>query len=410
MRPTTRTTVILLFAAWCIDFIDRTVIGVALPAIGDDLGLGHGQLGLVVSVFFLAYALAQLPGGLLADRFGAVRVAVAGLIAWSVFTGLTAAAMSFGALILIRILFGLAQGLFPSAAMKLLTERSTPEERMTANGWVNSSNAVGIVLAMVIAAALIPLLGWRGMFIAISVLGLAITVTFARRMPAPLYPADPTPPSRTTKALLRSPTMWLFSIAFFGYDIIVWGANAWAPSYLQEELGVSASASALLLLPAGLCAAASIIIAGRYSDRIGGRPRPLIVPGMSIATIGVLVLPHVPGVAGFVIVATITVTAAATAYIGAFSVPLKALAPTFSGVGAAMILMGGMVAGVVAPTLFGAIVDSSGWSAAWAALAVGGVISIVTTLFLPRDIEGFRRRVAPELLFTEPTAVTAGKA
>lgn len=405
MRPTTRTTVILLFIAWCIDYIDRSVIGVALPSIGDDLGLGHGQLGLVISVFFLAYALAQLPGGLLADRFGAVRVAVAGLVAWSVFTGLTAVAFSLGSLLVIRILFGLAQGVFPSAAMKLLTERSTPEERMTANGWVNSSNAVGVVLAMIIAAALIPVLGWRGMFIAISVLGLAVTVTFARKMPAPMYPANPTPRGAGAKMLLRSPTMWLFSMAFFGYDFIVWGANAWAPSYLQEQLDVSASMSALLLLPAGLTAAATIVITGRYSDRIGGRPLPLIVPGMAIAAVAVIALPHLPGVAGFVIGATIAVAAASTAYIGAFSIPLKALDPAVSGLGAGMILMGGMAAGVIAPTLFGAIIDGPGWGFAWATLAVGGVIAIVATALLPRDLDSFRRRVAPELLFTESAPV-----
>lgn len=401
MNPTTRIAAALLFAAWCIDYIDRSVIGVALPAIGRDLGLGHGQLGLVVSVFFVAYALAQLPGGMLSDRFGAMRVAVAGLVAWSACTGLTAAAFSFGSLIAIRILFGVSQGIFPSAAMKLLAERSTPDERMTANGWVNSSNAVGVVLAMIIAAVLLPLIGWRGLFVAISVLGLLITVTFVRRMPAPLPDAvGGSPRPRRALELLKVPAMWLFALAFFGYDLMVWGTSAWFATYLQEQRGLGESSAALLGLPPGIAAAVMIVLAGRYSDRIGGRPRPLIVPGMIVAGVLTVALPFAPGLAGYIVVSVVAIACASPAYIGAFSMPLKQLDPAVSGIGAGMILMGGMVAGVVSPTVFGFIVDGAGWHAAWAFLAVGAAIAVLAALLAPRDAAAFRSRIPAHLLFT----------
>ncbi|MFW0797051.1 MFS transporter [Gordonia sp. CPCC 205515] len=410
MNPITRTTVILLFTAWCIDYIDRSVIGVALPSIGKDLDLGHGQLGLVVSVFFIAYALAQVPGGMLADRFGAMRVAIAGLVAWSVFTGLTAVAASLAMLLVIRLLFGLAQGIFPAAGMKLLAERSTPEERMTANGWVNSANAVGVVLAMIIAAMLLPLVGWRGMFLAISVIGLAVTVIFARRMPAPMVGiADAPRSSIRSTALLRSRAMWWFSLAFLGYDVIVWGMGAWVPTYLQEHFGLSASASALLVLPAGLAAAAVIVLTGRASDRIDGRPIALIVPGIVIGGVAIALVPHMPNVATTIAVLTLGGGASATTYIGCFSLPLKQLAPSAAGIGASMILLGGMVAGVIAPTVFGIIVDSAGWTAAWSFLAIGAVVTLIATALMPHDAKAFRAAVPNSLLAQTNTSELVAK-
>lgn len=186
MRRTTRITVALLFAAWTIDYIDRLVINLALPSIGDTFDLSHSEQGLIVSAFFLTYAAFQIPGGLLADRFGGVRIACVALLLWSVFTGLTALAWSFAALLAIRFLFGIAQGLFPGAAYNTLNYRTVPENRMNATGWMQSSNAVGGILASLVGAALLALWDWRAMFAAVCVLGVFMLVMLVRWMPAPL--------------------------------------------------------------------------------------------------------------------------------------------------------------------------------------------------------------------------------
>ncbi|WP_059058588.1 MFS transporter [Leucobacter sp. G161] len=403
MLPKTRITVILLFAAWTVDYIDRLVINVALPLIRQDLALSHSQAGLIVSSFFLAYAIAQIPGGMLADRYGAFRIAVVGLIAWSVFTGLTAVAFSFTSLIVIRVLFGFAQGVFPGAALKMLAERSVPEQRMTATGWVNSSNAFGGILAAVIAAIAIPLVGWRGMFLVIAVLGLFVLGAFGKWMPQPLVQPQQSgrrDPGQRRRALqlLRTPVMWLYVAVFFGYDVLVWGAQAWGASYLQEQFGLSPSASALLAIFPGISAVVVIILSGLIADRIGGRPKVLIIPAMVFAAAYALVFPHLTTVPMIVIAMTLGLGIASFAYIGAFALPLKYLAPTVTGLGSGMILFGGMVAGVIAPAVLGVLIESSGWSVALSALAVGPVIAIVAALFLPRSGAEFKARLAPELV------------
>ena len=400
LSPTTKRAVILLFLAWTIDYVDRTVISAALTSMGTDLSLDHGERGLVVSCFFIAYALAQLPGGMLADRFGALRVAVAGLIAWSVFTGLTALAFSLTSLFVIRFLFGLAQGVFPAAAIKLLSERSRPEERLTANGWVNSSNAFGLVLGLVVAAALLPLVGWRGMFATIAVLGAFMAAALSRRMPAPLAGGadEVTPAGPGVGSLLRVRVLWLYAVVFFGYDFLIWGASAWLPSYLQEERGMSESMAALGALPAGLLSAVAIVACGRYADRIQGRPRPLILPAMVTAAVGVLAIPHIGHTATFIVAFTLVAVAATPAYTGAFSLPLRELDPRVTGVGIGLILVGGMVAGIIAPAAFGAVVSGPGWNAAWALLALGPLTATIAALLLPRTAEAFRAVVPTDLL------------
>ena len=155
MLRSTKVTVALLFVAYAIDYIDRLAINLALPLLGEEFDLDYSQRGLIISTFFIAYTLAQLPGGLLADRYGAVRVALIGLVAWSVFTGLTALAWSFGTLLVVRFLFGLAQGVFEQlgarrdssdtrAARDLLTVVGTGEDGSTGDGGPGKSAKIEI--------------------------------------------------------------------------------------------------------------------------------------------------------------------------------------------------------------------------------------------------------------------------
>ena len=281
MLRSTKVTVALLFVAYAIDYIDRLAINLALPLLGEEFDLDYSQRGLIISTFFIAYTLAQLPGGLLADRYGAVRMALIGLVAWSAFTGLTALAWSFGTLLVVRFLFGLAQGVFPAAAVKLVAERSIPEQRATATGWMNSSNAVGTLLAIVVAAALLPLIGWRGMFLAVAALGVLSLVSIKLWLP-PALPAEndhgPDSSWDNMRTVLRSRAMWLFALMFFGYDFVIWGMSSWVPSYLHDERGIALSSASLLLIPATVVAAVTTVIGGRISDRLAGNSRVVVVP------------------------------------------------------------------------------------------------------------------------------------
>ncbi|MFE6914067.1 MFS transporter [Streptomyces rubiginosohelvolus] len=395
---TVRTTVVLLFAAWLVDYADRLVINLVLPSLGAEFDLSRGQQGLIVSAFFLAYALCQIPGGLLADRFGARRVMGWALLAWSLFTALTGFAWSFAALLVMRFAFGAAEGVFPPAAMKALVERTTPAQRMGANGLIMSSNAIAAIVTPLAVAPLIAVFGWRSAFFSTAALGVLVYAAVRLRLPQPLAGAvadDSASSPRGLGRTLRVGVLWRFALMMFGYSVILWGLTTWIPSYLSEERGVPlASAGALLAVPA-LGAATATVLGGRLSDRLGGHHRKVILPSMAVAAVFLMLMAFSGSLTGFVAFGTIAVFAASLCYMPLFAVPLRGLAPAYVGVGSAVIVFGGQVGGMVAPPVMGVLADAISFEAAFAFLALGAVVAALMALLTPQDADAFRAVAGP---------------
>lgn len=385
-------TVTLLFCAWLIDYVDRLVINLALPSIGKEFDLSRTEQGFAVSVFFLAYAAFQIPGGMLADRFGAKRVTCWALLVWSAFTALTGLAGTFAILLVVRFLFGVAEGVFPGASMKAVAERTTSGQRMSANGVVQSSNAVAAVVAPLLAAPLITQFGWRSAFFTVAGVGVFVYAAVQLWLPEPARRDERQVPVRGgTRTLLRSPVMWAFAAMFFGYDIIIWGLNTWVPSYLNEERGISlTSAGALAVIPAA-AAVVSVVVGGRLSDRLRGGQRRIVVPSMSVAALALILMATAPTTVTFVLWMTVATAAASLTYMPVFAVPLRSLPTGLTGAGAGLITFGGQLAGVVAPTVMGVLADHAGFGAAFGFLVLGAVLAAVLSVVTPQDSETFRR-------------------
>ena len=101
-----------------INYLDRTVLGIAAPFLTRDLGLTATQMGLVFSAFSWSYALLQIPGGIFLDRFGTRLTYFIAVVFWSLFTALMAATRSLNGLIATRIGVGVFEApCFPAAAL-----------------------------------------------------------------------------------------------------------------------------------------------------------------------------------------------------------------------------------------------------------------------------------------------------
>ncbi|PUU61907.1 MFS transporter, partial [Citrobacter freundii] len=96
------TVLTLIWLAWLLSFLDRMVMSVSLPYIGKDLNLDTTQQGLIISAFFIGYAAFQIPGGLLADKFGSRKIMAIGIAWWSVFTSLTGAVLTLPLMLAVR--------------------------------------------------------------------------------------------------------------------------------------------------------------------------------------------------------------------------------------------------------------------------------------------------------------------
>jgi ACS family D-galactonate transporter-like MFS transporter len=105
-----------------INYLDRTVLGIAAPFLTRDLGLTAASMGVVFSAFSWSYALLQIPGGIFLDRFGTRVTYFLALVFWSLFTALMGVVRSLNGLILTRIGVGVFEApCFPANSRILAT-------------------------------------------------------------------------------------------------------------------------------------------------------------------------------------------------------------------------------------------------------------------------------------------------
>ena len=164
----------------------------------------------------------------------------------------------------------------------------------------------------------------------------------------------------------------------------------------MEVHGLAIGEASLALIGPTLLGAAGTVLGGRLSDRLGGRPRLLVVPSMLVVGLLLPLLPRMPSVPLFVACVTVLGGVAGLAYLPCFSVPLRSLPAGLTGAAGGVIMFGGQLAGVLSPGVFGYVVEHGGYSAAFTALLVGPALAIAVVLVVPQTTERFRARFEPE--------------
>src|SRR5579863_2688290 len=168
----------LTVAAYMITYMDRQILAVARPVIMKELGISLVMMGNITFAFRMAYALCQIPGGWLGDRFGARRALTAVVTWWSAFTALTGLAWNAVSMLNIQVLFGVGEaGAFPIAT-RSLSLWMRPTERGFAQGVTHAGSRLGAALTPPIVVLIIVRYGWRAAFLAFGVLGVLWAATW----------------------------------------------------------------------------------------------------------------------------------------------------------------------------------------------------------------------------------------
>lgn len=181
--PSRRLILGLLFAVSVVTYVDRVNISVAARQMMPALGLTEQQMGFVFSAFVIGYALFQIPGGWLADRWGARLVLTIGLLWWSCFTAFTAiAASSFlagilgilGALALTRFLLGVGEGVALPTFNRAVTDWLPAHERGFGIGMAIGGIGVGSAVTPPLTAWIMVNYGWQTAFYLSAALGIGL--------------------------------------------------------------------------------------------------------------------------------------------------------------------------------------------------------------------------------------------
>ncbi len=254
------------FSMAVITYLDRVCISAAAPDMRADLGLSAIQMSYVFSIFALAYAIFEIPGGWLGDRIGQRKVLTRIVACWSLFTILTGAVNGLVLLLVVRFVFGAAEaGAFPNLS-RALARWFPPNQRGRANGIMWMGARVGGSLAPPLSAWLITRIGWRITFALFGATGIVWCLIF--------YPAyrDPAPSAPTTAApapwrrIFTSGNLWaLFGMYFcsaYGFFFFV----TWLPTFLIEDHGLTLEQSGVYAaLPLGF-GAVGCLAGGAFSD------------------------------------------------------------------------------------------------------------------------------------------------
>lgn len=156
--------------AICLGFfviqLDATIVNVALPAIGRDIGGSLGGLQWVIDSYTVALASVMLTAGSCADRFGARRVCLTGLAVFSAGSAACAAAPGLAALIAARAVQGLgASALLPCSLALIVHEFPSGRDRARALGAWGGIASVGLAAGPVLGGAMVATAGWRVIFL-----------------------------------------------------------------------------------------------------------------------------------------------------------------------------------------------------------------------------------------------------
>lgn len=243
--PNYRWTILaLLFVATTINYLDRTVLSVAVKDIKESLQLSDIQYGYVLTAFQLMYTVGFLAAGRIIDRLGTRLGYLLSILTWSIAGSLTGLSSSAFSLSFWRGMLGITEsGNFP-AAIKSVSEWFGPRQRAFATSLFNSGPSVALIVGPPIIAALTLTIGWRWAFVFVGASGFVLAAIWPLlyRQPVHLLQQNerqhtPTPEKIRWSQLLRHRQTYGIMTGKFLTDPVWWFYIFWLPNYLYDRRG-----------------------------------------------------------------------------------------------------------------------------------------------------------------------------
>jgi len=270
-----------LYVIATFNYLDRLLLGLALPSIKQDMQVSDTALGLVTGfAFSLSYSLLGAPIAWAADRFNRRNIIAAGFAFWSAMTVLTGMAATIWQLALARFLMGAGEstGMAPSTSM--ISDVFGPQRRQMAMSIFGTAGVVSSLTFFPIVGSIGQTYGWRTMFFVAGVPGVLLALIFRLSVREPIRgakdaaaPKQPSPTLRETARFLLGSRSFIFltlGATFIGATLFA--DAAWAATFLHRVHGMDIRQTAFVIGPIrGGVGAIGILLVGLLVDRLSRR-------------------------------------------------------------------------------------------------------------------------------------------
>ena len=304
----------LVFVNVVINYLDRSNLSVAATGLGKELELSSVQLGLVFSAFGWTYAALQIPGGMIADRFGPRILYAFCLVTWSLTTVAQGFVKGFASLFAFRLATGAFEA--PSYPMnnRIVTSWFPDNERASAIAVYVSGQFIGLAILTPALVTLQYYAGWRGLFIVTGLVGLVWGLVWY------MFYRDPLDHSKVNrgeldhiekgggvlrgkkldadkkitwrredwKQVFSNRTLWGIYIGQFCVNATLWFFLTWFPTYLVQYRGLSFLKSGFLASIPFLSACGGLFLSGFLSDYLVRKGRSVSMARKTPIIVGLL--------------------------------------------------------------------------------------------------------------------------
>lgn len=280
----------LLAVGTMINYLDRTVLGIAAPSLSKDLGINAAVMGVVFSAFSWTYAAAQIPGGVFLDRYGSKVTYTLALAFWSLFTGLQGIATGLYSLLFFRFGLGVAESPCFPANSRIVGTWFPQAERARATSIYTVGEYIGLAAFGPGLFWIMANYGWHSLFLVVGAVGVIYAVAFWLGYTEPhdcktvnqaeldyIAAGDGLVPKTAQKVpftwanckkLLKFRQIWGAGIGQYAGNTALVFFLTWFPTYLATERHMGWVKMGFFAVLPFLAAAVGISIGGWASDQL----------------------------------------------------------------------------------------------------------------------------------------------
>ena len=365
------TVVAILFLTWGTVFLDRMSQLYLAPYFAPEFHLSEAQVGFLASVVAISWAISSLVFGAVSDRFGRRAVLIPGVLIFSLLSWLSGVAQTFGELLVIRALMGVAEGPCWTVINAINEETADARHRGRNVGIVVSAAAlIGLFVAPILTTQVAAHVGWRWSFFVAGAPGLLMAFLLWKFVREPRHEVS----SEKAKgeqslasylSILKFPNVWLCCMGAAGFMGWLFLQNVFAPLYITEAAHQPGTTAGFLMGAAGLGSFFIGLALPSLSDRVSRKGVLLISAVLSAILPMALCAPSLYGHL-WILAALLFCTQGgqAMAALVVVLMPAESVQPQFIATAIGMTtLVGEILGGALAPTLGGAAAEKYGLAA-----------------------------------------------